>query len=222
MSTILTLLSSTTFQYTGSGDSGSGSVRIQCWGAGGHGSHSGVGGSGGAYAEDTIILQAGNYFVNVGIPDIYFESTNIQDTFISSSDGTILVRAPGGNNDGTIDDQYSLLTGSIQFFGGRSPVSNNSGGGSSAGPTANGVDGQDGRYSTDISGAQGAPAVPGGGCGGESAYYNSGAGRNQVYYAQGGGFPGGGGGGDYSGYDRTDGTTLTGAQGGSGQVILTF
>ena len=211
----ITFLESGVFEYTGS-VSGSSSVRIQCWGAGGHGSYSGLGGSGGAYSESTLVLDPGTYNVTVGIADLYSEDPSVQDTYFSS-DSNDLVIAGGGSNDGTIDYQRSISTGSIQFFGGVSPTSDASGGGGSAGSTSNGAPGANSFLATTTSGAPGGQSPTDGGNGGAGAFYYAGAGVNQVYSAQGGSFPGGGGGGNYSSAGKD-----FSAPGANGQVIITF
>lgn len=178
---------------------GSGSITFKCWGAGGHGNKTGNGGSGGAYAEFTTqSISESVFHVHVGMAT----AQNGGVTFVSSSTGNIVASAPGGKQDGTIEHQFTDLSGSVTQFGGRGGANavgysnyNGSGGG--------GAGGGDGSSP----GAGGISSV--GGNGGDGAYYNSGP-SSGIYPATDGIFPGGGGGG---GYDYGVDTSANGANG---------
>lgn len=178
---------------------GSGSITFKCWGAGGHGNKTGNGGSGGAYAEFTTqSIEESVFHVHVGMAT----AQNGGVTFVSSSTGNIVASAPGGKQDGTIEHQFTDLSGSVTQFGGRGGANavgysnyNGSGGG--------GAGGGDGSSP----GAGGISSV--GGNGGDGAYYNSGP-SSGIYPATDGIFPGGGGGG---GYDYGVDTSANGANG---------
>jgi len=191
-----TYTSNTTFSVTGSTP-----ATMSAVGAGGHGSISGNGGSGGAYAEAYVTLLSGSYTVVVG----QATSTDGGHSYIASSSGQILLRAPGGKMDGTIDDQATLLTGSkYAYYGGRGSSDfqgyasyNGSGGGQAGSINGNGENGQSGFYSTGETPASGGSAYNGVGAGGDGAYYYAGADTNVVKTGQDGTFPGGAGGGSF-------------------------
>lgn len=213
MATITFITSSASWTF--SHPSGSGSVTMACWGAGGHGNSTGNGGSGGAYAVTTVSnLPTGSYFVNVGKAT----ANGGGSSFVTSSAGVVLARAPGGNKDGTVTNQSALLTGSVvASVGGKGSPDfvgyssyNGSGGGG-----AGGGDGQSAFYSTrDVGAAGGVSTV--GGNGGVGAFYYAGSGVDQIMSASSGAFPGGGGGGSYD-YGRN-----TSGNGGDGQVVITY
>ena len=216
----LTLLSSAVFQYTGSGALLSGSVRIQAWGAGGHGAASGVGGSGGAYAEGTFLLNSASYSASIGIAG----SANLNTWIVSGSGGAVIVRAPGGSSLGTVTHQPALFSGSITYVGGQGGAdfvgyasNNGSGGGAAAGSTAIGADGASGYYASREAGASGGAGVNGAGSGGTGSFYNAGAGNNRIYSAGAGTVPGGGGGGNFD----SQGADVS-AEGANGMIILTY
>lgn len=182
-------------------------VTITCVGAGGHGSITGNGGSGGAYAVTRKTLQSGSYTVTVG----QATSTDGGDSYFTSA-SVIICRAPGGKNDGTITHQTALLTGSeaIGYGGHGSPdfqgyASYNGSGGGECGTgigDGNGQDGQSAYYSTATSPARGGASVGfegnvGQGAGGVGSFYYAGANVSQIFPAGNGEFPGGGGGGAY-------------------------
>lgn len=221
MSTTVTYLTNGTFSLTASK-----AVTIVCVGAGGHGSITGNGGSGGAYAKTVRTLQSGSYPVVVGIATT---ANGGYSSFTSAS--VVICKAPGGNLDGTITHQTALLTGSsvVGYGGHGSPdflgyASYNGSGGGEAGTgvgALNGADGQSAYYSERISPAAGGASVgvngvAGTGAGGAGAYYYAGAGVNQVFAAGNGVFPGGGGGGSYDyGVD-------TSGAGANGVVYVTY
>ena len=107
-----TYTSNGTFHVTGS----SLAVTMSCVGAGGHGSSTGNGGSGGAYARSHRTLYTGSYSVYVG----QVTTTDGGNSYIlSGSNNIVIIRAPGGKKDGTIDHQEALLTGSVYaYYGG--------------------------------------------------------------------------------------------------------
>jgi len=108
-----TYTSNGTFHVTGS----SLAVTMSCVGAGGNGSSAGNGGSGGAYAQSYRTLYTGSYAVYVG----QATATDGGNSYIlSGSNNIVIIRAPGGKQDGTIDHQETLLTGSkYAYYGGR-------------------------------------------------------------------------------------------------------
>jgi hypothetical protein len=158
-----------------------------------------------------------------------------------------LVQAAGGNYDGTIANQASLLTGSVTFSGGLGGVNvtgsgfpNGSGGGSSASPSGSGVSGatdvltgasysQSG-MNQNVSNTSASPysnpelppiggvAPAGGGNGGNGGHYKAGSVAG-VIPAQSGQFPGGGGGGTYSTVQTLTDNSAAGAQ---GLVAITY
>lgn len=176
-------------------------VTMSAVGAGGHGSNSGNGGSGGAYAQSYRTLLPGTYTVVVGKAT----ATDGGHSYVASASGQILLRAPGGKYDGTIDHQQTLLTGSkYTYYGGHGSPDfqgyasyNGSGGGQAGSINGNGQDGQSAFNSTTDAGAPGGRAYDGTGAGGAGAYYYAGSSTNGVISAINGGFPGGGGGGSY-------------------------
>ena len=187
-------------------------------GAGGAGSAQN-GGAGGAYAETSSVLSTGVYAIIVGVGG----NGGGGDTIFSASNGTILVRAPGGRTDGTTTNQVVGATGSIVFYGGEGAADFTgydnfcgSGGGSGATSGSNGVTGQTGKFATISAGAQGGNAgLPG--AGGAGGYYASAANvRSTVFPALDGTFPGGGGGGSYESF-----TGFLPGIGASGCVIIT-
>lgn len=216
MPTTLTYTSNGTLSVTASFISAS----VQCWGAGGHGSPTGNGGSGGAYASSSLVFRTGSYAVYVGQPT----DTDGGNSYITSgSTNVVVIRAAGGNRDGTISHQAALNTGSIKYVGGAGSTDytgystyNGGGGGGAAGYSGNGSAGASALTSTDSQGAAGGSAGSGGGAGGSGAYYYSGPGVNQVFGGSVGASPGGGGGGGY------DYGTLNSGGGGTGKVIIVF
>jgi hypothetical protein len=212
-----------THTYTASGEwifadvSGSGQVTIQCWGAGGNGNETRTGGSGGAYASSVLNLVPGTYVINVGTPD------NGGITNVISSSGEIIVQAPGGKSDGTIDHQPTLLTGSITSVGGIGASEydgysnyNGSGGGSCGGPSSNGQAGQSGLYAQREQGALGGISIDSvSGNGGAGAFFDAGT-LGIILPAKDGEIPGGGAGGAYSYLTETFGT------GANGQAIISY
>lgn len=226
MSTI-TFLSSGKFQLSAS--VGSASITLEAWGAGGSGNASGTGGSGGGYVSSASIMANATYDVIVGVP---VANNGGGSSYVTRS-LAILVRAAGGQLDGTVSDQAVLQTGSVKYLGGLGGVNNTgyaaydgSGGGSSATTSSNGVNGlnEAGQainaqtlssfyYRNDnIGGSPG--TASGAGAGGAGAYYNF-NGPCGVRAAGAGSVPGGGGGGSYD-----YGTANYGA-GGAGKVVIT-
>lgn len=176
-------------------------VTMSAVGAGGRGSSTGNGGSGGAYAQTYRTLLSGSYTVVVG----QATATDGGHTYIASASGQILLRAPGGKQDGTITHQTALLTGSkYAYYGGQGCPDfqgyasyNGSGGGQAGSINGNGQDGQSAFYSTGTTPAAGGNAYGGVSAGGNGAFYYAGPAVNQVFAAGAGTFPGGGGGGSY-------------------------
>ena len=212
MSTTLTYTSNTTLAFTSSL-----TASVVCIGAGGHGSPTGNGGSGGAYAATTKILT-GSFTIVVGLATA---TDGGKSTFTSAS--VIICSAPGGKQDGTITHQTALLTGSTAlYYGGHGSPDfvgygsyNGSGGGAAGSSVGNGNDGQSAYYSTAEAPALGG-ASTGAGAGGSGSFYYAGARFNFVADATVGTSPGGGGGGAYDyGIDRS-------ASGADGVVIVTF
>jgi hypothetical protein len=199
--------------------SGSTTVAIHAWGAGGHGGSVGNGGAGGGYSELITTLGNGIYPIVVGQP------TNTDGGLSSfTSESVIIVQAPGGKSDGSITGQTALLTGSVTASGGPGAANytgystyNGSGGGSAGGPFGNGTTGQSAFYSTRTSGATGGLVPNGvggnGGNGGNGAYFDAGT-HGVIIAAQAGENPGGGGGGAYD-YGTND-----AGQGGAGRVEI--
>ena len=224
MSTI-TFLTSGIFQFTAS--AGSGSVKIECWGAGGHGSSTGNGGSGGTYAATSSILNTGSFKVIVGTAT----STDGAASSVTGS-GIILVKAAGGKQDGTLPSVASSI-GSVINLGGAGGVNSvgyasydGSGGGGAGGATGAGAAGSSTSvvdpkllvsfYYRDSEGANGGSGNSSGGTGGRGAYYESSVGPKGIRSASPGSVPGGGGGGSYDyGLDSS-------AAGANGKVVITF
>lgn len=208
MATTFTFLASGTFGLTSSK-----SVTIECYGAGGRGSKTGNGGSGGAYSKVIKTLTSGSYLVGVGQND-YNGYGNGGDTwFKSGSAAVIICQAGGGNQNGTIANQLTSATGSTVYYGGYGSSDfqgyasyNGGGGGGGASSTVNGGNGQSAFYSTELTAASGGYSVDGGN-GGRGGFYFAGAATNGVIAPQAGTFPGGGGGGsyDYGAAYETDG-----------------
>lgn len=198
MATTTTFFSSGTFGLTSSK-----SVTIECYGAGGRGSKTGNGGSGGAYSRVVKTLGSGSYLVGVGQND-YNGYGNGGDTwFKSGSAAVIICQAGGGSQDGTIDWQLTQATGSTNYYGGYGSSDfqgyasyNGGGGGGGAGTSANGSNGESAYFSTVNTAASGGYSVNGGN-GGNGGFYYSGASTNRVVSPSEGKFPGGGGGGAY-------------------------
>ena len=95
MATTLTYTSNSTLSVTASFISAS----VQCWGAGGHGGLTGVGGSGGAYASSSIVFLTGSYPIYVG----QATSTDGGNSYITSgSTNVVVIRAAGGKQDGML------------------------------------------------------------------------------------------------------------------------
>jgi hypothetical protein len=193
-----TYTSNGTFHVTGS----SLAVTMSCVGAGGNGSTVGNGGSGGAYAQSYRTLYTGSYAVYVG----QATATDGGDSYIlSGSNNVVIIRAPGGKQDGSIDHQSALLTGSkYAYYGGHGSPDflgyssyNGSGGGQAGSINGNGQSGQNAFFSTVSSPASGGYAYDGTGAGGDGAYYRAGSTTNGVIPATAGTAPGGGGGGSY-------------------------
>jgi hypothetical protein len=216
MATTFTFLSSGTFGLTASA-----ACTIECYGAGGRGSKTGNGGSGGAYSKVIKTLGSGSYLVGIGKNDYNGYGQGGDTWFKSGSTDVIICQAGGGRQDGTITWQYSQATGSTKYYGGNGSPDftgyasyNGSGGGGGAGPTGNGSDGQSAYYSTIITAATGGLGNTTGN-GGDGAYYYAGANVNTVLPAGDGAFPGGGGGGTY------DYGTCSEALGGNGVCYVT-
>lgn len=175
-------------------------VTMSAVGAGGAGSTGGSGGSGGSYAESYRTLKSGSYTIVVG----QATATDGGNSYIVSGSGEILLRAPGGKQDGSIAHQEVLLTGSkYAYYGGYSAdfqgyaSYNGSGGGGGGGQTGNGGNGTSAFFSTPNTPASGGLGNATSGNGGAGAFYNAGASLNGVIPAAAGVFPGGGGGGSY-------------------------
>jgi hypothetical protein len=198
MATTTTFLSSGTFTLASQK-----SVTIECYGAGGRGSKTGNGGSGGAYSSKTITLNAGDYLVGIGKND-YNGYGNGGDTwFKSGSHDVIICQAGGGRQDGTIDWQLTQATGSVKYYGGYGSPDfqgyasyNGSGGGGGAGPTGNGANGQSAFFSTVATAAAGGAGNTTG-KGGNGGWYCAGPSTNGAIAPSAGSFPGGGGGGAF-------------------------
>lgn len=193
-------------------------VTMSAVGAGGHGSNLGNGGSGGAFAQSYRTLLPGTYTIVVG----QATATDGGHSYVASASGQILLRAPGGKIDGSIEHQENLLTGSKHaYYGGHGSPDfqgyasyNGSGGGQAGSINGNGQEGQSAFYSTPTEGAAGGNAYDGTGAGGTGAYYYAGPSTNKVISATDGIFPGGGGGGSFD-----YGTDTSGA-GANGVVII--
>lgn len=216
MATTTTFLSSGTFTLVSPA-----TVTIQCYGAGGRGSKTGNGGSGGAYSSRAIALNAGAYLVGVGKND-YNGYGNGGDTWVKSGSlDVIICQAGGGNQDGSIANQLTAATGSTKYYGGYGSSDfqgyasyNGGGGGGGAGPTGNGANGQSAFFSTsNVAAAGGAGNTTG--KGGNGGFYYAAAATNGVISPSAGSFPGGGGGGafDYGTADE--------ALGGDGACYIT-
>lgn len=212
-----TFTSNGTFHVTAS----SLAVTMSCVGAGGHGSSTGNGGSGGAYAQSYRTLYTGSYSVYVGQATA---NDGGNSYVLSGSNNVVIIRAPGGKQDGTIDHQATFLTGSkYAYYGGHGCPDflgyasyNGSGGGQAGSINGNGQDGQSAFMSTTSSPASGGYAYGGIGAGGNGAYYRAGSTANGVISATDGIYPGGGGGGSYDYGNDSSGV------GANGNVIITF
>lgn len=222
MSNLYKFLSSATLNLTASK-----TVVIECFGAGGRGSKTGNGGSGGAYSKVTKTLEAGTYSIGVGKND-YNGYGNGGDTwFKSGSANVVICQAGGGRQDGTITWQLSQATGSTIYYGGYGCPDfmgyasyNGSGGGGGAGNGGNGQSGQSAFFSTDLVAAVGGTGSwingDGTGNGGNGGFYYSGANVNKVHPPTDGAYPGGGGGGAYDYGAETE------TNGGDGVLFLTY
>ena len=149
--------SSTTLNLTSSK-----SILIECFGAGGRGSKTGNGGSGGAYSAVTKTLGSGSYLIGVGKNDYNGYGKGGDTWFKSGSANVIICQAGGGNQDGTISNQLTYATGSTKYYGGTGCPDytgyasyNGSGGGGGAGNGGNGQDGQSAFFSTAVSASLG-------------------------------------------------------------------
>jgi hypothetical protein len=213
MATTLTFTSAGTASFTSSV-----AVTIACYGAGGHGSPTGNGGSGGGYASTTKTFT-GSLLVTVGQPT----ATDGGDSYVTSA-SVIICRAPGGKMDGTVTHQTALLTGSVAvYYGGQGSPDfagyanyNGSGGGSSGASTGNGADGASAFFATRRAGAPGGAPAANAGAGGDGAFYYADAGVNSVWPAGAGSQPGGGGGGSFDYGQNSSGAGAIGA------VTITF
>ena len=193
-------------------------VTMSAVGAGGAGSITGNGGSGGSYAEAYTTLLSGSYTVVVG----QATSTDGGISYVASGSGKVLLRAPGGKQDGSIAHQDTLLTGSrYATYGGYGSNDfqgyssyNGSGGGGAGGQTGNGENGASAFFSTPNAPASGGLGNTTSGNGGNGAFYYAGASVNGVISAGAGVFPGGGGGGSYD-----YGASSAGA-GANGKIII--
>jgi len=202
-------------------------VFIECIGAGGRGSKTGNGGSGGAYSAVTKTLGSGSYLIGVGKND-YNGYGNGGDTwFKSGSLNVIICQAGGGTQDGTITHQITYATGSTIYYGGYGSPDfmgyasyNGSGGGGVAGNGGNGQSGQSAFFSTDLVAAVGGTGSwingDGAGNGGSGGFYYCGANVNKVHPPTDGAYPGGGGGGAYDYGAETE------TNGGDGVMYLTY
>jgi len=220
--TLYRFTSSTTLHLTSSK-----SVFIECIGAGGRGSKTGNGGSGGAYSAVTKTLGSGSYLIGVGKND-YNGYGNGGDTwFKSGSLNVIICQAGGGTQDGTITHQITYATGSTIYYGGYGSPDfmgyasyNGSGGGGVAGNGGNGQSGQSAFFSTDLVAAVGGTGSwingDGAGNGGSGGFYYCGANVNKVHPPTDGAYPGGGGGGAYDYGAETE------TNGGDGVMYLTY
>lgn len=185
------------------------SVKVECWGGGGHGGRPGTGGGGGGgggeYASEVVAVTPGNtYNLIVGAGSIP-GSPAAGGTSTFPGD-VVTVLAHGGNSStGTAGATGgSGSTNTIHHNGGNGSsgsTTNGSGGGGAAGTTANG------NSAIDSNGVAG--GVTGGGRGGNGGLNNGRAGAN-------GAAPGGGGGGIGAGTSPDAGT------GGDGVVRLTY
>lgn len=214
--------SSTTLNLTSSK-----SVLIECFGAGGRGSKTGNGGSGGAYSAVTKTLGSGSYLIGVGKNDYNGYGKGGDTWFKSGSANVIICQAGGGNQDGTISNQLTYATGSTKYYGGTGCPDytgyasyNGSGGGGGAGNGGNGQDGQGAFFSTTVSASLGGTGSwingDGTGNGGNGGFYYAGASVNGVFQPENGSYPGGGGGGAYDYGAETE------SLGGDGVVFLTY
>ena len=193
-------------------------VTMSAVGAGGAGSITGNGGSGGSYAEAYATLLSGSYTIVVG----QATTTDGGNSYIASGSGKVLLRAPGGKQDGSVAHQETLLTGSkYATYGGYGSNDfqgyssyNGSGGGGAGGQTGNGGNGQSAFFSTPNAPASGGLGNTASGNGGAGAFYYAGAATNRVVSAQDGVFPGGGGGGSY------DYGASTAGAGANGKIII--
>ena len=179
----------------------SGSMIVECWGAGGNGaagdsfSRIGGGGGGGGYTRSTISTTISGYAITAGVG-------------LNSSFGNNIVYATKGGNGtpGSSSGSYcgagGVGHGTINYTGGGGTgLPSIYAGCSSAGPSSNGI-------TAVSSSSTGAIAVAGGGKGGDNGFYYGVNGSS-------GGFPGGGGGG--SGYYNK-----SGGIGAGGKVVITY
>lgn len=209
------------------------SASVSCWGAGGDGNSDGTGGSGGAYAARSVVLQSGSYTITVGQRNADGLGNGGNTTFVSAS--AIILRAAGGNSDGTIDHQAPLNTGSVKYVGGTGvaftggySAYGSGGGGSGAGGSGAGVaavvsvdsGASFSVFGHTLSGSLGADgASAGGGSGGNGAYYDAGP-NSRLIPATDGVEPAGGGGGGYTG--ERSGPVITEGRGATGRVVIAY
>ena len=222
-----TFLTSTTWNFTGSAFGGgdptaSISASFIVVGAGGHGSATGNGGSGGAFAQTTasFVTSGSKFYICVGQPT----ATDGGTSSFAISGSTVFARAAGGRQDGTIAHQVTLTTGSYKVryggLGGEDYVGydnySGAGGGGAGGYTADGEAGQSGFFTKQESGALGGLWMNTGATqrGGVGAYYNAGPGNGGIMKATDGEFPGCGGGGGFDYGADSSGT------GGAGYVVV--
>ena len=208
-----------------------GSVRVQCWGAGGGGARAGRagGGGGGAYAESTISVTTGQvvpYSAPTGGAARTTNGTGNAPSGDTSFGSPVLVSAERGYGGGTTlasfgqNGRASLSTGTIKYDGGAGGITNGtvtgSGGGGSATPTGAGSAAP---TVSGIAGAGGASgSTPGGAAdnpGTSAATGGSGGGGSLTGSAGAAGAPGGGGGGAAN-------SLGTSGKGGDGVIIITY
>ena len=228
-------VSGTTYFYA----CATGTVQIECWGAGGGGgigsSDGGGGGGGGAYAKNASVpVTAGTtYVVVIG----WGGSIETTTSGGNSSFGSNVVLAVGGSSTssstGATGGQATSCVGDTKYNGGSGGNSNTTGdsgggGGGAGGKDGAGVAGQGG--SATLGGNGGAGDNGSGGAGGTNVSANNGnpgtsnvlgggggAGGDDTFNGGIGGIPGGGGGGG----ECTASIATAVQSGGNGQVVIT-
>ena len=203
--------------------SGVTSITVEAWGGGGRGGSwsgtgagnqgKGGGGGGGAYSLSVLTVTPGvTYTYVVGSWSNTASSGGNSRFYLTSSPGTDLVRAVGGNSSG---DNSSLAgaggsaasgVGTIKYSGGNGANGTSSyggGGGSSSGTSLPGVTANN---------LNGATAPSGGGNGGNGRSGSRGAGSSPVSG------PGGGGGGAF----KDNNTNQPGGSGANGQITISY
>jgi len=221
-----------TFNQAGNGSwtcpAGVTAVKAECWGGGSGGAAGGGGGGGGEYAaEPAVAVTPGtSYPFTVGVGGLggnwglagFQGAVGGTTTFAGDTPATAhqtvtanggLTEKPGGTLGGVGGTGSANTTHHDGGAGGTSPSYGAGGGGGSGGSAAGG---NTGNNASGMTGGTGATAVTGGGAGGNGA--------SSPGWPTAGGAPGGGGGGGYT--NPNTGVNNPGANGSTGQIVLTY